>query len=159
MLEIKMTIEAPELAQSINNLAAALCGAKPLIQQAAPAAAGPAAQENPTPAVQPATVVPNAAPVVPASAPAGSYPSNQSVSAPVAAPAAQPPAPTGVPVAPPEQYTADQIMKAGAVLMDAGRVSELVNLLHSFGVNAVTELKPEQLGAFATALRSMGAKI
>ena len=44
-------------------------------------------------------------------------------------------------------------------LMDAGRVDELVNLLHSFGVQAVTDLKPEQMGAFATALRGMGAKI
>ena len=64
-----------------------------------------------------------------------------------------------MPVAPPPQYTVDQIMAAGATLMDAGRVDELVNLLHSFGVQAVTDLKPEQMGAFATALRGMGAKI
>ena len=59
----------------------------------------------------------------------------------------------------PPQYTIDQIMKAGATLMDAGRVDDLMNLLHNFGVSAVTELKPEQTGAFATALRSLGAKI
>ena len=59
----------------------------------------------------------------------------------------------------PPQYTIDQIMKAGATLMDAGRVDDLMNLLHNFGVAAVTELKPEQTGAFATALRGLGAKI
>ena len=50
-------------------------------------------------------------------------------------------------------------MAAGAMLMDAGKVNELMNLLHSFGVQAVMDLKPEQLGAFATALRELGAKI
>ena len=38
-------------------------------------------------------------------------------------------------------------------------MNDLMNLLHSFGVQAVMDLKPEQLGAFATALRDMGAKI
>ena len=50
-------------------------------------------------------------------------------------------------------------MAAGASLMDAGKVNELMNLLHSFGVQAVMDLKPEQLGAFATGLRELGAKI
>ena len=68
------------------------------------------------------------------------------------------PAP-GVPLAQPPKYTVDQIMAAGAMLMDAGKVNELMNLLHSFGVQAVMDLKPEQLGAFATALRELGAKI
>ena len=35
MFEVRVTISAPELAQAINNLAAALVGVKP--QQAAPA--------------------------------------------------------------------------------------------------------------------------
>lgn len=63
------------------------------------------------------------------------------------------------PVAQPPQYTVDQIMAAGATLMDAGRVNDLMNLLHSFGVQAVMDLKPEQRGAFAAALRDLGAKI
>ena len=89
-------------------------------------------------------------------APAYPYPSNQP--APTSMPQ-QPAQPTGVPVSEPPQYTIDQIMKGGATLMDAGRVDDLMNLLHSFGVVAVTDLKPEQLGAFATALRGLGAKI
>ena len=65
----------------------------------------------------------------------------------------------GVPLAAAPQYTVDQIMAAGATLMDAGKVNELMTLLHSFGVQAVMDLKPEQMGAFATALRELGAKI
>ena len=68
------------------------------------------------------------------------------------------PAP-GVPLAQPPQYSVDQIMAAGATLMDAGKVNELMALLHSFGVQAVMDLKPEQLGAFATEMRKLGAQI
>lgn len=64
-----------------------------------------------------------------------------------------------VPVAAPPQYTVEQIMEAGATLMDAGKINDLMNLLHKFGVQAVMDLKPEQLGAFATEMRELGAKI
>lgn len=121
MLEMKLTIEAPELANALNNLAAAL-GARPF----------PTAQQAPAPAA-------------PMPAPATTAQPNMPVA--------------GVPLAQPPKYTVDQIMAAGAQLMDAGKVNDLMNLLHSFGVQAVMDLKPEQLGAFATALRDMGAKI
>ena len=89
------------------------------------------------------------APAAPTAGPTSAYPSNPPVN-PTAAgvPTGAPTAPTGaqayqagVPVAPGPQYTVDQIMQAGATLMDAGRVDELVNLLHTFGVQAVTDLK------------------
>lgn len=132
MLEMKLTIEAPELANALNNLAAAL-GARPF----------PTAQQAPAaPAQQP---MPAPAPVAPMPAPATTAQPNTPVA--------------GVPLAQPPKYTVDQIMAAGAQLMDAGKVNDLMNLLHSFGVQAVMDLKPEQLGAFATALRDMGAKI
>lgn len=142
MLEVKVTIVAPELSGAINNLAAAIGGK---FAQSAPAAH--VAQQMPAPAPtapvtpqMPAQPVPMAAPTPVANAPA-SYPA------------------PNVPLAPPPQYTVDQIMAAGATLMDAGKVNELMNLLHSFGVQAVMDLKPEQLGAFATAMRELGAKI
>ena len=50
-------------------------------------------------------------------------------------------------------------MKAGATLMDAGKIQELRNLIKAFNVDAVTSLKAEQLGAFATELRKLGAQI
>ena len=191
MFEVRVTISAPELAQAINNLAAALVGVKP--QQAAPApqqapapvpqaapmqAPAPMPQQtapaqapqqvqgyalaNPTPAATSAAPAPTAAPVAPMAGPTSAYPSNPPAPAayPGQPPVPQQPAqPTGVPVTAPPQYTIDQIMKAGATLMDAGRVDDLMNLLHNVGVSAVTELKPEQTGAFATALRGLGAKI
>lgn len=138
MFEVRITIEAPELAGAINNLAAAIGGAK--ISQ-------PPVQQNVT--AQPAVEQPAPAPVQPAQMPA-----------PGPAAHAMPsyPAPN-VPLAQPPKYTIDQIMAAGATLMDAGKVNDLMNLLHSFGVQAVMDLKPEQLGAFATGLRELGAKI
>ena len=108
------------------------------------------------------------APAAPTAGPTSAYPSNPypgqapaAAPGPVApaAPTAAPAQATGVPLAPAPQYTVDQIMQAGATLMDAGKVNELMNLLHSFGVQAVMDLKPEQLGAFATAMRELGAKI
>jgi hypothetical protein len=139
MLEIKVTVEATELVNALNNLAAAMSGAKanfiPTGLTAAPQTAytAPAAVTAPTPPITP----------------------------PVATPAANPaqyPAP-GVPLAQPPTFTREQIMYAGSTLADAGKTQELINLLHTFGVQAVTELKQEQLGAFATAMREMGAKI
>lgn len=56
-------------------------------------------------------------------------------------------------------YTADELAKAAMTLMDAGKQMELIQLLASFGVNSIPALPPEQMGAFATALRGMGAQI
>lgn len=140
MLEMKITIEAPELANALNNLAAAM-GAKQAPQPVA------AVQQPVVAAPQPAPAQPIAPPAPAAPMPAPATTAQQSV--PVA----------GVPLAQPPKYTVDQIMAAGAQLMDAGKVNDLMNLLHSFGVRAVMDLKQEQLGAFATALREMGAKI
>lgn len=63
------------------------------------------------------------------------------------------------PVAPPCTYTIEQIQTACAPLMDAGKQQELINLLSQFGVQSLPQLPKEQYGAFATALRGMGAKI
>lgn len=69
------------------------------------------------------------------------------------------PTQSAVPVASPPQFTQEQIMQAGAKLMDAGKANELVALLRTFNVRAVMDLKPEQIGAFATAMRELGAEI
>ena len=143
MLEVKVTIVAPELSGAINNLAAAIGGKA--------TQSAPVAQQMPTPAPT--------APVTPQMpAPAPQTPTPMAAPTPVTTAPTNYPAPN-VPLAPPPQYTVDQIMAAGATLMDAGKVNELMNLLHSFGVQAVMDLKPEQLGAFATAMRELGAKI
>lgn len=153
MLEMRITIEALELVGALNNLAAAIGGAKLTPQQGAVAA-----PQQPMTNLQTAAPAPAPAPM-PAPAPAAPVQPNPLPSpGPVAQATPNYPAPN-VPLAQPPQYTIDQIMAAGATLMDAGKVNELRNLLMSFGANAVMDLKPEQLGAFATGLRELGAKI
>ena len=129
-----------------------------------------AMQPQRQPVMQQAPVVPTqpAAPVAPVQAAAPVTPVQ--AAAPVAS--AQPAVPTApaqsvTPVAPTQAtvpttsvtYTPDDLARAAFALMDSGRQQELIGLLQQFGVNAIPELKPEQFGAFATALRGMGAQI
>ena len=156
MFEINVTVNAPELAEALNNLAAALKGAKP-----EPAASKTGKADKPAPVppadyMPPADTAPAPATRAPAVTPA---PAPASTPAPVQAPVTPAPAPAPVPVAPAPTYSRDQIMTAGAALIDAGKINELMGLLNSFGVQAVTQLKQDQLGAFATELRKLGAQI
>ena len=159
MLEIK--IEVPDLAAAICKLAAAiaphdintLTPDEPMgIPAAAPVApvadSAPATPVNPTPA----PVAPVAAPVPTAPVPTAPVPTEQ----PAAAPVAQ--APAAVPVTDPT-YTVDRIARAGASLVDAGKMEQLLALLARYGVAAVTQIKPDQFGAFADELRALGAQI
>lgn len=152
MFEINVTVNAPELAEALNSLAAALKGAKP-----EPAASKTGKADKPAP-VPPADYMP---PADTAPAPATPAPAvtPAPAPAPVQAPVTPAPAPAPVPVAPAPTYNRDQIMTAGAALIDAGKINELMGLLNSFGVQAVTQLKQDQLGAFATELRKLGAQI
>lgn len=72
------------------------------------------------------------------------------------APAAPPvqPVPTTAP-----GYTLDDLTRAAIPLMDSGRQPELLQLIRSFGVDAMPSLPQAQYGAFATALRGLGAQI
>ena len=111
--------------------------------------------------VQSAVVAPAAAPVAPA-VPIQSVPVTPVVSVPTQMPVVQsvPTAPVQTPVPTTSvTYTPDDLARAAFALMDSGRQQELIGLLQQFGVNAIPELKPEQYGAFATALRGMGAQI
>lgn len=80
-----------------------------------------------------------------------------------AAPAPQPAEPEApkAPVAPAPTYTLEQVSRAGAELIstDSGKLPQLRELLQKYGVPAVSELKPDQLGSFATELRALGAQI
>ena len=178
MLEMKLTVEAPGLTAAMERLAQAIAqghtGAPsapvPPPMPAQVAAAAPAA--HPAPAPAPATahpapapapvaarVAPAPAPVAPAPAPVAAAPvSGPQATLPGSAPAA---APIAAPVAPAPTYTVEQIGKAGADLATQapGKMPELLALLQKYGARAITELKPEQLGAFATELRGLGAKL
>ncbi len=104
-----------------------------------PAPAPVVLQPTPTPAPVPTTV--------PTTVPAAA-----------AAPAPIQTPPPAIPITVPT-YTKEQLAIAATQLMDANRRGELVALLKSFNVPALTMLPPDQYGAFATALRELGAKI
>lgn len=101
-------------------------------------------------------------PVQMVSAPAQSVPVQPIVTQqPAVAPTqASSPAPvqTAVPTTA-QSYSADDLARAAMTLMDAGRMNDLQALLAQFGINSLPELPESQRGAFATALRGMGAKI
>lgn len=173
MMEMKITVEAPDLAASILKLAEAIASGpdpallipdEPLPVSAYPAtpAAAPVAPVaapvspapvNPTPGPAPTTAAPVAAP-----SPSPTPVTNAPTAGPTSAAPGNTPAPA-VPVAGAPTYTLDQISRAGASLVDAGKMQQLLELLGRYGVQAVTQLKPEQYGAFATELRGLGAQI
>lgn len=173
MSNMAMTIkvEAPDLVAALMRLAAAvnpdpniLTPDEPRPQMPAPAPAAPIA---PPAAPQPPVAVPQGnvtppvtAPVPPAAPLAPTVPPAPAAApVPPAAPPAPAPAAPAVPVTAASTYTLDQIAKAGASLVDAGRMEPLLALLSRYGVQAVTQLAPEHYGAFATELRALGAQI
>lgn len=138
MMEMKIKIDVPELVAAVEKLAAAIDKTalnitvpnEGTLNFNMPAGNAPVAPApTPTPAAPPVTPMPTAAAPAPA-----------------------------VPVTAPT-YTLDQIAKAGANLVDAGKMEQLLALLTKYGVQAVTQLTPDQYGAFATELRALGAQI
>lgn len=124
MLEMKITIAAPELSAAVNNLAAALEGKRTASAAKAgtAVAAAPSGPANPIAApvaipaqalgaplsATPARMVTPAVPTVPVAAPA-----------PAATPAANAASAPAVPTSAP-QYTLEMIATAGSALLDAG---------------------------------------
>ncbi len=152
MIEIKVTVDIPGIAEAINNLAQAIAEKKPVaveavkqeapvVQASAPVApvAAPVAPVAPVhPPVQTAPVAPAAASVTPTATTAS----------------AQQQAPTAA-----KRITLDDLSLAGAKLVDAGKMDALINALQNFGVAAITLLHEDQYASFADCLRSMGASI
>lgn len=143
MFEAKITIETPSLSQALNRLADAMTRHTVQPVPAAPLTA-PATVQTTPPAAPVAP--PPAAPVAPAN--------------PIPPVSTVPPAPAA-PLAPAPSFTLEQIGKAGADLLrdNPNKYPELMALLGQFGISVVDQLKPEQYGPFATALRGLGAKI
>jgi len=57
------------------------------------------------------------------------------------------------------KYTLEQLATAAAPLMDAGKQQELIALLQSYGVAALTQLPEDTYENVANGLRRLGAKI
>ena len=119
---------------------------------------GQAGKVPEAPAVQP---VPTAPVVQPAPVPtqAAAVPTAPVVTAPAAVAPATPAKPAAAVPTAQSSYTLDDLARAGMTLMDSGRQGDLLQLLARFGVDALPALPQAQYGAFATALREMGAQI
>lgn len=165
MLEMKIKIEADAaVLKAIDKLTTAL--EKNAVNISVP-------QDTPAPVapVAPVATPVTHAPVPPVTMPPATVVPTQPTPAPVATPTpalapaapAQTVAPTNpaptVPVTTAPTYTLDQIAKAGASLVDAGKMEQLLALLAKYGVQAVTQLQPDQYGVFATELRTLGAQL
>lgn len=165
MLEIHITIACPDLVTAATTLANAMAGVKPAANPAAMNVSGtaptvqygsaaPVTAQTPAPPVIQTTPAPvvqvnptQTGPLSTSSMPT-CYPSN---TAPIAAaPVAQAPA-----------FTLEQVSKAGADLITAqpAKMQDLMALLQQYGVQTIQALPADKLGAFATALRGMGAQI
>ena len=154
MIEIKVTVDIPGIAEAINNLAQAIAEKKPVAVEAVK---------------QEAPVVQASAPIAPVAPVAPVHPPVQTASAPApVAPAAVSVIPTATTASAPAQQqapaaakriTLDDLSLAGAKLVDAGKMDALINALQNFGVAAITLLHEDQYASFADCLRSMGANI
>lgn len=82
----------------------------------------------------------------------------QPATQPAPAPQTPPTQPAAVPTAE-HTYTAEELQAAAVTLVDKGMMTQIQELLHQFGCNSLPELPVEKYGAFATALRGMGAQI
>jgi len=118
-----------------------------------------------TPTELPAPVQPPCVPA-PAAPPAEVAPPAYTAPAPPAAPVQPPmyaqPAGSAQPATVPttdRAYTIDDLARAGAALMDAGKGAEAVAAMQQFGVQRITDLAAEQYAPFAGVLRGLGAKI
>lgn len=168
MLEMKIKIEADAaVLKAIDKLTTALekNAVNISVPQDTPAPVAPVAPvatpvtHAPVPPVTmpPATVVPTQPTPAPVATPTPA-PAPAAPAAPAQTVAPTNPAPT-VPVTTAPTYTLDQIAKAGASLVDAGKMEQLLALLAKYGVQAVTQLQPDQYGVFATELRTLGAQL
>ena len=133
-MDINITIKCPDLTLAASAIAKALLGARaetPVPEAPASHTPASAAFSSTAPAAVPVTPTPAAA-VVPT-----------------------------VPTAPAPQITLAQLSKAGADLLTTNpeAMPQLMGLLQQFGVQDVAQLPPERIGAFATAMRGLGAKI
>lgn len=80
--------------------------------------------------------------------------------APAPAPVASAPAPVpAAPVAAPASYTPDDLARAAAGLVDAGKQAEVVAVVQKYGVQSLPELPAAQYAAFAADLRAIGGAI
>lgn len=136
-----LTVQGEVRFPDIALLAQAMLGKSQATEAPQPTAPAP------VPAPQPVNPTP-AAP-----APQAAIPTAPSAPAPTVNPT--------VPVTEPPKFSIDDIARAGAELAQQGpdKIAALTGLLQQFGLQAVTQLRQEQMGPFVLALRGLGARI
>lgn len=174
MTGFSVEIQSPEIVEAINNLARAHilvaeslgrlaeCDRVPKTADTHPAPETENSSVRTAAALLPVKIPPASAayPVFPeASAAAGSYPFSTSMPSlpPSAAPASW--SEPNRQKAPEHIITLDELARAASSLMSTGKYLLLVELLGRFGVQALFQLPKEHFGAFAFALRQLGAQI
>lgn len=153
MLEINITVGCPDLVKAATILASAMGGIQ-INEPAITPTATPVAAQPPAPSVGQTASVMNPATANPTNGQSSMH------STPMNCPSSAAPI-NNVPLAQAPTYTLEQVSKAGAdlVTVQPAKMQELMGLLAQFGVQTVNALRTDQLGAFATALRGMGAQI
>lgn len=161
MFEVRVTVEAPDVCAAVRELAAAMVAAA-----GAPRAVNTAEKQTPVQQVpaqpaqqftQPTTQqAPVQATQPPQQAPAQlpqqfTQPAPNTVAQAFQQPVQQAPAA--------RQYTADEIARAGASLLEKGLMPQLIALLGKYNVQSITGLRPDQFPAFAEDLKAMGADL
>ncbi len=152
---LKIVIEpSSEFLAALWSISAAMLGQKPAI----PASEVKAQPVQGVAAVMPSVVL--APPTTITPAPMAITPTpQQPAPVPMAPTPVAVPMPAAVPVATAPGYNLDQLGKAGAALVDAGKRDQLIELLQRRGIQTLSQLDPPQYGAFATELRGLGAQI
>lgn len=166
MFEIKVTLTAdPKLETLLDKVCNTFSFANSLpftAEQAAPVKPAASTSVKPAPSVPVTVPVQTAATAVSPTVPVTPTATNAAP-----APAMTPP-PTTTNTAPPQStaptaaaptYTLDQLQTAVGPLIGQGKAPQLQALLKKYSVSRMPDLKPEQLGAFATDLRGLGAQI
>ena len=136
-----------EMVEFARRLLGGQAGKVPEAPAVQPVPTTPVVQATPVPVQAQAAAVPTAPVVTAPAAVAPATPADFTVQPAAAVPTAQ------------SSYTLDDLARAGMTLMDSGRQGDLFQLLARFGVDALPALPQAQYGAFATALREMGAQI
>ncbi|MFY2307664.1 hypothetical protein ACOSZE_09380 [Lysinibacillus fusiformis] len=156
-MNFTLSIQAPGLEKALNNLASALQGNS--VVNIAPTVSEPQSlpQQQPMPEqIQQPAAVPTSMPV---QQPMQQVPQQQPVTQPTQPAQQQQPMPQQSVPTSQTAYSMDQLAVAATQLMDTGKRDQLMQLLATFGVQALTALPQEQYGAFATKLRELGANI
>lgn len=155
----QIVITAPGLEAAIKGLTEAIVksGASEVTIPAGTAMQITGVQSVAAPALAAQSVTQQAAP---APAPVASTAPQAAAPAPVAQLTHATQQAVPAPVAPTAQgITLDAIVQAGARLVEAGQMNQVIALLGKYGVQAVNQIQPPQYEAFAAELRALGAQI